>query len=171
MVSFFFVKPTVHVNFKNLSIFYLANTSTNPYAYTTIFILAVSQSTFLYVYELSSSYKQKKLVQMKKFYDDPWQLKLDLPQNWIYLCISCKSDKAQQICLKDFLEIHRQIRFYIQANSSCYRSFPIAVDFFMGSYGKRHAQRLSVATYLTTLLYYPHCHIYDVTIENLCTFS
>jgi hypothetical protein len=31
----------VHVDFKNLSI-YLANTSTNPYAYTTIFVLAVS---------------------------------------------------------------------------------------------------------------------------------
>jgi hypothetical protein len=31
----------VHVNFKNLSI-YLTNTSTNPYAYTTIFFLAVS---------------------------------------------------------------------------------------------------------------------------------
>jgi hypothetical protein len=40
-----------------------------------------------------------------------------------------------------------------------------------GGYDKRHAFWTSVATYLTTLLYYPHCHINDVTIKNLCTFS
>ncbi len=42
--------------------------------------------------------------------------------------------------------------------------------YFMGGYGKRNTQRSSVATYLTTLLYYLHCHVYDVPIKNLCTF-
>jgi hypothetical protein len=34
----------------------------------------------------------------------------------------------------------------------------------VGGYGKRHALRLSIAMYHITLLYYPHCHVCDVTI-------
>jgi hypothetical protein len=79
-------------------------------------------------------------------------------------------EEDQQTHTVLFLVLHPHFRllhycWYFLCDPSC-----VSYVSFLGGYGKRHTFRLSVATYLTTLLYYPYSHVYDVTIEKLVYF-